>query len=137
MLRSVGALALLAFGLNLWASFEIVALSVAASQLAGGALGVAAWAPHLPPLAILLGIAAAGLAGARWLFPWSAPIGLWLVVVGVSGVLPAESTSGGVTVSLGGQLVLAARLAGAANLLLGGALLGGLGRWAYARSDSR
>lgn len=133
----MGALALLAFGLNLWAASEVVAFSRSIVRLVGDAAGVTAWAPHLPPLAILLGIAAAGLAGARWLFPWSAPIALWLVVVGVSGVLPAESTSGGVTVSLGGQLVLAARLAGAANLLLGGALLGGLGRWAYARSDSR
>lgn len=129
-------MALLAFGLNLWAASEVVALSGAVAQLAGGAVGLTAWAPHLPPLAILLGIAAAGLAGARWLFPWSAPVALWLVAVGVAGVLPAESTSGETTLTLTGSLVLAARLAGAVNLLLGGALLGGLGRWAYARGGA-
>lgn len=129
-------MALLAFGLNLWAASEVVALSSAVARLAGGASGLTTWAPHLPPLTILLGIAAAGLARAGCLFPWSAPVALWLVVVGVAGVLPAESTSGETTLTLTGDLVLAARLAGAVNLLLGGALLGGLGRWAYARGAS-
>jgi hypothetical protein len=129
-------LALLAFGLNLWAASEVVAFSRSIVRLVGDAAGVTAWAPHLPPLAILLGIGAAGLARARWLFPWSAPVALWLLAVGVAGVLPAESTSGGATVTVTGGLVLAARLAGAINLLLGAALLGGLGRWANARGRS-
>lgn len=130
-------LALLAFGLNLWASSEVVALTGSISRLVGDTSGVTGWAPHLPSLVLLAVIGALGLMRVRWLFPWSAPVALWLIIVGIGGVLPAESTSGSTTVTLEGSLVLATRLAGAANLLLGGALLGGLGRWAYARSASR